>query len=194
MKHKRLLGIAVTLAMVGASLLAATPAVAAGPSDVVYSSTAPMNIIGYDKAVAEANGFTIVTDQDGTQHSVPVTKQAKAQVAAANSVVKPLNTVYGDCGTSSLYIQVKWATVLMVSTGYSVVLASVSHIWNVDGAVSSGTWSNGFSGLNFSTTWSATHNVNVGNGAHGFGSVRPGSEATLINGVICASGGPSDSW
>lgn len=44
-----------------------------------YSSTAPMYIIGYDKAIAEANGFTIVVDPDGTQHSVPVTKKAQAQ-------------------------------------------------------------------------------------------------------------------
>lgn len=37
-----------------------------------------MYITGYDEAVAEANGFKIVTYYDGSWESVPVTEKAKA--------------------------------------------------------------------------------------------------------------------
>lgn len=200
MNHKRLLGSVVALATAAASLLVATPAMADGPPDeLVYSSTAPMHIIGYDKATAEANGYTIVVDQGGTQHSVPVTQKAKAQAAdaeALKNVVKPLGDVisYGDCGTSALFISRIGYTGIAVKTGYSVYQASVYHTWNVDGVVTSGTWTSGFSGLNFSNTWSATHNVSVGNNSSGFGDVRYGSQAQLIDGSICLSGDPQMSW
>ena len=197
MNHKTLLGSAVALALVGASLFTATPASAAGPSDeLVYSVTAPMYIRGYDKAIAEAHGFTIVTDPDGTQRSVPVTKQAKAQAAAAalKTGVTPNITVGGDCGSSSLFIYPHGLQSISVRTGYAVVMPTVGHQWDVDGFVTSGTWSSGFSGLNWSSTWSATHFLTVGNSSHGWGQVRSGSKAFLINGGYCWSGQPYDSW
>lgn len=192
--HKRLLGSVLAVTATVSSLLVASPAMASEP---VYSRTAPMYIVGYDKAVAEAHGYTIVVDQTGAQRSVPVTKQAKTQAAAAaalKSSIQPNGIEYGDCGTSSLFVARKGTTKIAVSTGYSVHTASVQHTWNVDGVVTSGTWTSGFSGLNFSTTWSATHNVSVGDNSSGFAYVRSGSRAVLIDGSICYSGEPSDRW
>lgn len=203
MNCKTLLGGLAVLAAAGASLFAATPALAdegigSPGGELTYSVTAPMYISGYDEARAEANGYTIVIDEDGNPHSIPVTEEAQAEAAAAaaayEGTIRPFNTVFGDCGSSSLFISRSGSTTLVVSTGYAVIAPSVGHTWNVDGAVTSGAWSEGFSGLAFSSSWSAVHNVSVGNNSSGFGLVRPGSEAYLANGLTCTSGGPSDSW
>lgn len=67
-------------------------------------STQAMVITGYDEAVAEANGFEIITHPDGTQESVPRTPEAEA-IRAQFKTVSPRGVVYGDCG--SAYV---WAT------------------------------------------------------------------------------------
>lgn len=195
-KHKwGLLTIGVAAAAL-TSLLTITPATADGPQggEVVFEQHAPMNIVGYDAGIAAANGFEIVTDENGVQTSVPVTDEAKAIVAEYEGGPQARNTVWGDCGSASLFITRLGIYTIVIETAYSAYLPSVSHVWDVDGAVTSGTYSEAFSGLNFSNTWYAAHNVGVNNNTSGFGVVRSGSRAYLIDGAICYAYGPSDSW
>lgn len=196
MNHGRIIagGAAIAVAL---GLAIGAPASAEDLPGVSRTETAPMYVTGYDEATAAAHGFRIEVDSDGTPRSIPVTAEARAIMDAAKisgSTMEPFNTVPGNCGTSSLFISKNGSTKINVMTAYSVYIASVQHTWNVDGYVTSGTWSEPFSGLNFSTTWAATHVVSVRDNYEGYGKVRAGSSALLINGFVCTSNQPTDDW
>jgi hypothetical protein len=193
-----------TLASIGlvatAWLVGATPA-GADTGDTTTSTvvTTRMIVSGYDDATAAANGFKIVVAADGTPTSIPVTKNALKIAQAYSTPAQPgafsqLGTLPGDCGFSSLFITKAGSSGLSVSTGYSVYTTSVYQKWDVDGATNSGTWSEPFTGYNFSNTWTAVHVVPVISNTSGFGKVRAGSYARLINGLSCTSAGPSARW
>jgi len=83
-RRRAALGAAATI---GALALAFTPTAAnaattAEPTRDYFT----MTVGGYDAAVAEANGYQIITNEDGTQESVPVTAAAKARAAALPSI------------------------------------------------------------------------------------------------------------
>ena len=52
-------------------------------SEVISQTVTPMTFKGYDRAVAEANGFRIEVDQNGVEQSIPVTPAAKAVMVKA---------------------------------------------------------------------------------------------------------------
>ncbi|PPG51713.1 hypothetical protein C5C24_06540 [Rathayibacter sp. AY2B3] len=157
-----------------------------------------MTLSGYDAAVAEAHGYQIVVHDDGTFESIPVTDAAKKEaeeLAIAGGGLAARDTRSGNCGTSTLFITRAGSSGINIYTAYSVTLGySIGHEWKVDGATSSGTWSEDFNGLAASTTWSATHFKAVGGNASGFGQVRAGSYAILNNGLTCSSALPYDAW
>jgi hypothetical protein len=96
-----------------------------------------MSVIGYDEAVAEANGFKIITYAGGSWESVAVTEDAK-RLNVETGVMRPApaetsdgtaarGTVYGNCGTSWVDAYDSGRRV-PASTGYNVTAPVYSRI------------------------------------------------------------------
>lgn len=202
---------------VGATAVAITSLIS--PAVAVAAPTSPgkpadtttvrgMQVIGYDSAVAEANGYEIVTDSTGHQSSVPVTPEAQtrdAQKTAPLSFVKKngfgngvtpneleYDEVNGDCGLSYVGAEKGANDRVSYETGYVVNDAVAFYSWRViaSGFLSSETakFSGGLSDAEFSASGTLT--------AKGFGTtfvpgVSSAAAATLVDGSICYSGGPS---
>lgn len=184
------------------ALTGVSPASAAPPEGTPPAlTTAAMNAIGYDQSVAEANGFQIVTYPDGNWESVAVTPTAKKIEAAYGgpTLIDPHGpvaskvTVYGNCGSS--FIQVRSsASAWRADTGYSVKAPVANRInWTIQvaslGGIPSYTWPPSPTGA----VWSGATTFATG----GFGGtvfVTPGSSVLLINGTICGSGSPAESY
>ena len=104
-----------------------------------FNESAPMIIVGYDEQVAAANGFQVITNPDGSQYSIAVTNEAKAQLqqaealrAEAQLAAPAADPVPGNCGSS-------WASgakiandTVAFSTGFLVFLAAYEHDWRVN--------------------------------------------------------------
>lgn len=194
-----LLAVAVLLLGPAATANAAT---SDPPPDSTSTST-PMVVGGYNEAVAEAHGFKIVTNSDGTQQSVPVTKAASALLAeaaqkraaaqTARAGATPNST--GNCGSSWLSGSKLANDTVGATTGFQVYLAGYEYDWKV---TATGFWSGG--------VWNVT---NVPGPATGYmnkqiaiyGVVGPGiagvpryswtASVTLVDGTVCYSTGPS---
>ncbi|WP_144757151.1 hypothetical protein [Curtobacterium pusillum] len=187
-------------AVVALGALGAGAPALADTAPKVVTSTAPMVSKGYDAKVAEAHGFKIVTAADGTQSSVPVTDDAKALVAASKPTgVHVLNTVSGDCGSSTVTAYYTSPAKVTVFTSYKVRLTSVSQNWHVN-AVPAATGKIAhvfnFSGLNSSPSWTGQPQTATiaYSGSGGDAQVTLGSYAILVDGDVCYSGGPFDTW
>lgn len=192
-----------------ASAVAATAAIVLGfggaaqaserDSEVVFAATVPMNIIGYNEEVAEANGFRLV-EVDGETISIPVSEEARAIVsdAAVLGQAHARGEVFGDCGSSYVYGSRTIFQTVLIDTGYQINLPSVYHNWNVAVTTSAGfLHDQNFSGLNFSNQWGdSQYTPNLGSSVLGGGivSVTLGSYAQRIDGAICYSGNPNDGF
>lgn len=161
-----------------------------------------MTFAGYDEDVAAAHGYKIVTNPDGTQSSVPVTKEAKLETlrsmsaedvrekASAKGLVTPYDTVSGDCGISWLEGDKGANDRLSFETGYLVTGNVATRVWSVqaNGFITSNSWN--FNGGATGPEW-----VSTGAGPV----VGPGtafvpafaSYVVKTNGETCYSGGPS---
>jgi hypothetical protein len=155
------------------------------------SVTMPMTVVGYDEEVAEANGFQIVTNPDGSQSSIPVTDEAKALVADAPDV-SARDTVVGDCGQSWLNGSKGANDTVSFTTGYSVRAAVVLHQWRVQaiGFITSGekNYAQGAGGAVWSTSGSTQA---IGPGYAIVPPLSPVAMVKLVDGATCYSGGPS---
>jgi hypothetical protein len=192
---------AVTTLMVLAGAQTATAATVPPPPKVVTMVT-PMVVKGYDATVAAANGFTIVTDSNGVQSSVPVTAAAKALVAssaplAATSTsaggVHPDGTGSANCGSSYITLTAHGLSYVEYETGYSVRLPTSGRWWGItvwSGAGATGVSMN--SGLAGAKTWASLGYINGSGG--GWGYVNAGSFAILTDGSVCYTTGPTDTW
>lgn len=158
-----------------------------------------MSAVAYDEAVAEANGFTIVTHEDGSWESVAVTKEAKAAEAKAGgpigagapgdgSAQRSPVYAYGNCGNSWIQF-IRAGNYVSLKTGYNVAY-NVSNrigwsvqVWSYDGNPWFG-WADGPSGA----SWTST-SVGFFNSVGGFGTAS--GSVLMSNGVICSSGGPT---
>ncbi|WP_144761284.1 hypothetical protein [Curtobacterium sp. 9128] len=163
-------------------------------------------ITGYDASVAEAHGFKIVHNADGTESSIPVTaaaNEAMAQLTAAeanrlstsakHSAVTPL--AQGNCGTDHLDVYARpSAGAIVINTAYSVNTTSIGQVWHVVGNTANVAFNESFNGANFSTTWTATHVVPISGYGHGQAEIQAGSHAILINGGTCTAIVEGDSW
>ncbi|NHT17508.1 hypothetical protein [Cellulomonas sp. IC4_254] len=158
-----------------------------------------MDAVGFDESVARANGYAIVTEEDGTQRSVPVTDQARAEEEAiARRVGAGRSTVVaGSCGTSRIVITDSTGFRRAgISTSFNVVRPAVGYSWFVDVAGGGTSARQTFGGaLASRTTWQHTFLHSVPKAGSYIASVARTSNAVLNNGTICFSGGPSDvSW
>lgn len=203
-----LLGASLLVALTGAPAFASTSQTGDSPeSTTSVIKIIPMTFAGYDRAVAEANGYRIEVDENGAETSVPVTDEAKAEDATAvtpaalqaqgRAMAKQLGTVQpqgydeveGPCGLSYVDASHNGLQWVYVRTGYAVTHPVVSRWWSV--------WLNGTggsAGANFNggatpSVWGGAQNVPMYGG--GIAHVTIGSNVQMTNGGICYSGNPS---
>lgn len=183
---RRIMLAALTAALVAIGLPSTGWAAEPSPNNpqLVSTSTVPMTVVGYDEAVARANGYTIRFTADGTPYSVKST----TRLGGAGGVTTQ-NLVTGNCGSSYVWLYDIGDKKYQVSTGFGVTVSAVQYNWyaNVIGPNYNYTHTWG-GGLWFSNTWSGTAVglVNIG----GTYTVKATGHAVLSNGLICNSLGP----
>lgn len=152
---------------------------------LVSTTTIPMTVVGYDLAVAKANGYTIKFTADGTPYSVKTNRLLTSGGATTQ------NLVTGNCGSSYVWLKDIGDKKYQVSTGFGVTVAAVQYNWyaNVIGPNYNYTHTWG-GGLLFANTWSGTAVGLVNNG--GYHTVKASGHAILSNGLVCNSLGPID--
>ena len=165
----RRLASALLAALVLAILIPAGPALAArspGADSVVL----PLTIVGFDPAVAAANGY-------------PTSPPVFVSPAATD-------TKTGNCGFSSVSINDVGVRKYTVNTGFGVPYAAISYSWavNVVGPNWNVTHKWG-GGLAFRNTWEGTVTNVVSTG--GWYTATASGTAVLSNGWVCRSAGPS---
>ncbi|HEX4254301.1 MAG TPA: hypothetical protein VH089_04380 [Streptosporangiaceae bacterium] len=147
--------------------------------------TVPMTITGFNAAVAKAHGYVIRTDAQGRQYSVK---------AGAPNVVSPDNTVYGNCGSSYLYEYAIGLDQVEIETGFNVNTPAVAYWWEYSMRDGGGTSSHTRAGgLAARSSWGDNERWGALTRGPASAWVDSGSDAILVNGDVCTSGGPSDS-
>lgn len=178
---KRLIGV---IGAAAALAVFATPAHADQPKSA--SVTTPMHIVGYDRAVAEAHGYTIKTDAQGREYSV----KSGSNVA----VVTPNTTISGNCGSSTVTFvnignhQAKLGTSFALSgiDGYAV-----DFHWHVDFIDNYGaSYKEWGGGLDLRRTWAGSFTFTSRGAGIAWAELSTGSFAILEDGGVCYSGGP----
>jgi hypothetical protein len=145
----------------------------------------PMRIVRFDRAVAAAHGFRVVT-RNGVQMSV---KRGATTTASA----APYNTLYGNCGYSYFYLS-GGNNIYYFNTGFHVNTAAVDYDWHVDidgpyGYDRDWYWGGG---LAFRHDWSSgTRSSPVDDSGYYAGDVQNGL-VILVNGGVCYTLHPSD--
>ena len=165
----------------------------------------PMQVVDYDEAVANANGFEIQTLEDGSRVSVPITPEAIALFEAAGAELVPVggedefgtvspmgyDIVDGPCGSSEISLSKSGLSNVFAQTGYDVRLPVVYRAWSITlygvGGIANYPLNGGATGTHWSTAVVLGYN-HAGNG--GWGHVPPGSHVMLTDGAICYSGSP----
>jgi hypothetical protein len=167
-----------TLCTTGVALAATQ---AAAPVRTTLTQT-EMHVVGYNAAIAAANGYEIRTAPGGRQYSVKTGTPTDAA---------PQDEVGGDCGTSWLYETAQGGLTVYVETGFSVIAPTVDLYWNVTLNDQGGSSTLHYPSRATNGYW--VYNRYVGGLTAGKASsvVDPGSWAQLNNGDICYSGSPS---
>ena len=153
-----------------------------------------MEVVGYDEAVAESNGYEIVENKDGSWESVPVTPEAQAFEDSNAGPSTRTVTVGGNYGSSWIDVSGGINPVKTVRTGYNVPAPVANRIsWVVQvssfGGFPSMSWPSGPSGAQ----WSGVSSFSTG-GIGGFAWVTPTSSVLLIDGRVCSSGSPAEGY
>lgn len=196
MMNSTRMGIRAGLAVLLSCALALAGAVAAGAAEAPEVSetlnfSAAMVPAGFDLDVAEANGYTIVTNADGTQQSIPVSDDAiEFEQQLVRSAAKSRTTwVEGPCGNSWINAVSKGNSGF-ISTGYVVPRPVIAKSWTVQvwgwSGLPSFSWT-GPSGASWSSSWSFS-------GGGDFANVLPGSNVVMNNGTVCVSGSPGENF
>ena len=192
----------VGFAVASLALIPATAANAStgtpGPAPTTETTHAAMTVSGYNAEVAEANGYKIVTNADGTQESVPVTDAAIAQrrqadqlrAAAPQETASPA-VVCGDSWASGTKVA---NDTVAFNTGFIVYGAAYEHTWTVyaDGFITANSWSTSGAGpASGNESWEGAIPGVVGPGIGGvpFGSAS--ASVVLVDGTVCYSDGPT---
>ncbi len=178
---------AVLLAAVGAALSVPSQASAASATptpQLLRSIATPMRVGGFDPAVARAHGYQVRTAPNGTQYPV------KPGSAAS---VTPDNVISGNCGFSYVYEYGIGNRAIELYTGYSVIGSVYQWYWQVRLDDRGGSSYRNFAGGANAGIWQVDQVIG--------GLTRGGARALVIsynsvaflnNGMICFSGGPSD--
>jgi hypothetical protein len=151
------------------------------PRPDVKSFETGMVVVGFDKGVAEKNGYEIRTDVAGNHYTV---------LAGSPPDAAPENFVSGNCGDSWLYEDGVGNLCVMLRTGFTVKGRAVSYFWRVlladNGGISYQQWSGG---LLLRTDWRGERRV-CGLTRGSADSWLVSGYAVLSNGAICTSLGP----
>lgn len=179
------LAAALTGTLVLSGALAARAADSTQGTETVSVAMVPS---GFDSAVAEANGYQIVTDSDGQQRSVAVSPEA---IRFEKSLAMSRTTwAEGPCGNSWINA-VSRGNSKFISTGFVVPRPVIAKNWTVQVWGWSGMpsyWWGGASGSSWSSSWSFSMP------GDGFANVLPGSNVVMNNGTVCASGSPGENF
>ena len=167
------------------ALLAPTAAQASAvPASIPTKSfrvVKPMQVVGFDREVAAANGYEIRVNNEGQEYSVPVGSDAS---------VTPSNTVTGNCGSSYVQITPVGNRKALIQTGFTVYTGAVDFDWVVhvidNYGVSNKTWGGA---LAFRSSWVGTNNFTSSGTGYASAEVTWGV-AFLWDGTICFSLGP----
>ena len=173
------------------------------PAPVTTTIHTSMVVKGYDAQVAEANGYKIVTNADGTQQSVPVTSAAIAQQAksdqlraAAQATTQIAASSAGGvvCGDSWVSGAKLANNTVAFHTGFLVYGAASYHVWTVYavGTITANSWATSGSGPYSGTqSWEGGISTVIGPGVGGVPFLSPAASVVLENGSICFSVGPT---
>ncbi|SCF23862.1 hypothetical protein GA0070558_1783 [Micromonospora haikouensis] len=178
-------GMAVAAGLTPAAAHAAAPAAQPDPASA-YIVT-PMKRIGVDHKIAKANGYEVRVDSNGVEY------------AAKKGEITPLNEVPGECGSSFVYLTAVDTSKHYTSiyTGYSIrsdwpgaiyTHWAVSMIDNYGSSTKD--WDDPSTPTHF---WAKTKGFTSSGPGWAYADVILGSIATLSNGTICYSHGPSAS-
>ncbi|GAA1672938.1 hypothetical protein GCM10009765_22820 [Fodinicola feengrottensis] len=165
----------------------------AAASNVIVS--APMH---YAAAVRVAGpvsdtGTVPVLLDDGSTVSVPQDEvNLVLHPRTTVRTVQPDNTVYGNCGSSNIYLhEKKNGHPANFTTGFTVKVTAVSYAWHVHASgphySHDQTWSGG---LAFRKSWKTEHDSKDDLGRGNYTAAANGS-AILSNGKVCVSGTPT---
>jgi hypothetical protein len=179
------------LAAAVTGVLVLTGAVGAEADDLAYATettSVAMAPSGFDAAVAEANGYRVITGDDGKQRSVAVSPEA---IAFERALERSRTTyVSGPCGNSWINA-VSRGNSKFISTGYVVPRPVIAKNWTVQVWGWSGMpshWWGGATGPSWSSSWSFSMP------GDGFANVVPGSNVVMSDGTVCASGSPGENF
>lgn len=152
---------------------------------------------GFNERVAEAHGFKIVSDVDGTQRSIPVTPEAEALLRQGDQLRAQSQAIASDvdnCGSS-------WATgtkiandTVAVNTGFQVFLAASEYDWTVyaNGFITGNSWYTGGLGpASGYKNWNVGISNVVGPGWGGVPYASASASVILVDGTVCYSVGPT---
>ncbi|MFI0937694.1 hypothetical protein [Streptomyces sp. NPDC021020] len=177
--------------IIGAAAAVAALAIPTMPAHAADSTTTTvtrgMQIVGYDRSVATAHGYTIKTDSEGHEYSVK-----NGSVQPNTSVTDP-----GDCGSSTATITHIGNHQATVSTGF--VLSgidgfAVDYNWNLSVLDNWGQTPHHWGGgLATRRSWSSQpFNFKSAGAGPAWAIVESGSSyAILIDGGVCYSAGPA---
>lgn len=168
-----------------------TTASAAPSEERVVETTMGMTIRGFDRAVAEANGYEIRTDAAGKEYSVKRGTPAEVGISSPGGSV-----VEGNCGISRVKINYSGRGSARLETGASVYAPITAYEWHVKiidpWGVSSQDWGP-FPGPGTPTLGLARDLSGLG-GGNTFAEVQGGtSRVVLTTGAICWSATHADS-
>ncbi|PSL45265.1 hypothetical protein B0I31_12742 [Saccharothrix carnea] len=181
-----LVGVATLVAIIGTTAAGSAAPVSPSGGNATTVVEVPMRFGGFDAAVAEANGYEIRTNPDGTQYSV---KKGTPGELTTNNVVS------GNCGTSWVWLNARGNREVLIDTGFFVRDAVSTFSWTVVLDDSGGTTSHSFAPFYDADGYVSLPRIvgglTVGPAA---ASVSPNGSnyAILVDGSVCFSGGPYD--
>ena len=177
------------IAVAGASPATAGPAAAPTVERAYFT----MRVIGFDAQVAAMNGYQIKRHPDGREYSVKMGD--KAGMPALDGGLLPANEVAGNCGTSWIEFDAIGGLAAQLGTGFDVPLPASGYTWkvNVTDQIGTGVAINESRFLNpHRKSWAKVVTTRSGARGSAFSQVvTPTSVATLENGAVCRSGGPT---
>lgn len=150
---------------------------------MVKRITKGMTVVRFDREVAEANGYEIVTRPDGTQASVK-----KGELTTQGQ-----STLFGDCGSSFVELYKGGSGgAADFRTGFITYQVAIGFRWWVIVRDNNGTSNQNDAGNPFSRSWdSGWKRLWLYPGGNAWATVIPDdSWALQSNGAICVSAGP----
>ena len=197
--HRRPISTAVLVTVVLSFMTAllVQPA-AAAPTSASWRTA--MTVTGFDREVAQANGYQVITLPSGREASVKIDIARRIR-AGESLIVDGQQTLYGNCGYSYVELYAIGGEKANFRTGFGIASnlpAAIRYQWVVritdNGGSSSPSWSGN---LAYRHTWvTNSGNFLVYKLTRGTAWARVDSDwsyAVLSNGAICSSAGPATS-